>query len=132
MARTCNACLKRVGVYTLAEILSKILGKIDRKLMTLLTIMTCLFRDLMLTSLLADILYGHCPHDRRLCIRKILMDRKMKYFQKCDFLLFFLNILTRIWVASGALYVPIEYTFCFICSELCLRNNSSRKYIGLF
>ena len=28
--------------------------------------------------------------------------------------------------------MPIEYTFCFICSEQCLRNNSSRKYIGLF
>ena len=63
--------------------------KIDRKLMSLLTIMTCLFRDLMLTSLLADILYGHCPHDRRLCIWKILMNGKMKYFQKCDFLQFF-------------------------------------------
>ena len=61
--------------------------------MTLLTIMTCLFRDLILTSLLADILYGHCPHDRRLCIRKILMNRKMKYFQKCDFLLFFYTFL---------------------------------------
>ena len=26
----------------------------------------------------------------------------------------------------------IEYAFRFICSEQCLRNNSSRKYIGLF
>ena len=26
--------------------------------------------------------------------------------------------------------MPIEYTFCFICCEKCLRNNSSRKYIG--
>ena len=67
--------------------------KIDRKLMTLLTIMTCLFRDLMLTSHLADILYGHCPHDRRLCIQKSLMNRKMKYFQKYDFLLFFYTFL---------------------------------------
>ena len=108
------------------------IGKIDRKLMTLLIIMTYLFRDLMPTSLLADILYDHCPHDRRLCVRKILMNRKMKYFQKCDFLLFFYIFFSRIWVASGALYVPIEYTFCFICSEQCLRNNSSRKYIGLF
>ena len=67
-------------------------GKNDRKLMTLLTIMTCLFRDSMLTSLLADILYGHCPHER-LCILKILINRKMKYFQKCDFLLFFYTFL---------------------------------------
>ena len=55
--------------------------------------MTCLFRDLMLTSVLADILYGHFPHDRRLCIWKILMNRKMKYFKKCDFLLFFYTFL---------------------------------------
>ena len=58
--------------------------------------MTCLFRDLMLTSLLADILYNHCPHDRRLCIRKILMNIKMKYFQKCDFLLFFYTFLLEL------------------------------------
>ena len=28
--------------------------------------------------------------------------------------------------------MPIEYTFCFICSVKCIRNNSSRKHIGLF
>ena len=28
--------------------------------------------------------------------------------------------------------MPIEYTFCFLCSEKCLRNNSSCKYIDLF
>ena len=28
--------------------------------------------------------------------------------------------------------MPNEYTFCFLCSEKCLRNNSSRKYIDLF
>ena len=55
--------------------------------------MTFLFHDLMLTSLLADIIYGHCPYDRRLCIQKFLMNRKMKYFQKCDFLLFFYTFL---------------------------------------
>ena len=55
--------------------------------------MTCLFCDLMLVSLLADILYGHCPHDRRSCIRKMLMNRKMKYFENCDFLLFFYTFL---------------------------------------
>ena len=51
--------------------------------------MACQCSDLMLTSLLADILYGHCPHDRRHFIRKMLMNREMKYFQKLDFLLFF-------------------------------------------
>ena len=28
--------------------------------------------------------------------------------------------------------MPIEYAFCFICCEKCLRNNSSGKHIGLF
>ena len=28
--------------------------------------------------------------------------------------------------------MPIEYSICFLCSEKCLRNNSSRNYIGLF
>ena len=51
--------------------------------------MTCLFHDLMLTSLLVDILFGHCPHDRRICIRKMLMNRR----KKSDFLLFFYTFL---------------------------------------
>ena len=37
---------------------------------------------------LLNILNGHCPHDSRLCILKMLLNRKMKHFQKCDFLLF--------------------------------------------
>ena len=55
-------------------------NKIYRKLLTLFTTMICLFSDLMLSSLLADILNGH---------RRMLMSREMKYFQKCDFLRFF-------------------------------------------
>ena len=47
----------------------------------------------MLNSLLADILYNYCPHDKRLCTRKMLMNRKMKHCQKCDFLLFFFTFL---------------------------------------
>ena len=54
------------------------IGKIDRKLMTFFNIMACLFRDLMLTFLLADILYGHYPYGIRLCIWKTLMNRKIK------------------------------------------------------
>ena len=73
--------------------------------------------NLVPTSLFADIFYDHCLHDRRLCIRKMLMNGEMAYFQKCDFLRFFPYILTINWVMSEALYVPFEYTFCFICSE---------------
>ena len=59
------------------------------------------------------------------------MNRKMKHFQKCGFLLFFHTFLLEF----GSLQehnVPFEYTFCFLCRENCLRNNSSRKYIDLF
>ena len=28
--------------------------------------------------------------------------------------------------------MPIEYMFCFICSERCIKNISSRKKCGLF
>ena len=28
--------------------------------------------------------------------------------------------------------MPIEYTSCSICREKCMRNNSSRKNIGLY
>ena len=120
-----SRCLYTGGNYTLAEILSKILG-IDRKSVTLSTIMTCQFSDLMLTSLLADILYGHCPHDRRLCIRKMLVSREMKYFQKCDFLLFFFTFLLEF----GS---PIEYTFRkmyekqFVAKIYCLVYNCSQE-----
>ena len=47
----------------------------------------------MLTSLLADILYGHCSHDRRLCMRKMLVNREMRYFQKYDFFAIFYTFL---------------------------------------
>ena len=117
MTCTCSACLEWVGIYTLAEILSKILEKMDGKLMTFFTIMICLFRDLMLTSLLADILYGHCPHDRRLWIRKMLMNRKMKYFQKCDFLLFFYTFLSKFGSLQEHYICLLNNMFCFICSE---------------
>ena len=78
-------------LYTGREFKQNIAEKIDRKLVTLFTTMTCQFSDLKLTSLMADILYGHCPHDRHLCIRKILINSEMKYFQKCEFLQFFLT-----------------------------------------
>ena len=76
-------------LYTGGNFKQNIGEKIDRKLVTLFTIMLCLFSDLIQTCCLADLLYSHCPHDRRLCIRKMLMNREMKYFQKCDFLQFF-------------------------------------------
>ena len=107
-------------------------GKIDRKLVTLFMIMIYQFTDLVPTSLFADLLYDHCSHDLRLCSRKMLTNGEMAYFQKSDFLRFFPYILTIILVMLEALYVPIEYTFCFICSEKCIRNNSSRTYIDLF
>ena len=40
--------------------------------------------------------------------------------------LFFLNCVT-----TGARKMPIEYIFCFICSEQCIKIISSRKKCGL-
>ena len=45
-----------------------------------------------------------------------MMNREMANFQKCDFLQFSIRF-TLILVASGALYVSIEYTLCFICHK---------------
>ena len=35
-------------------------------------------------------------------------------------------------VTTGARKKPIEYLFCFICSEQCIKIISSRKKCGLF
>ena len=35
-------------------------------------------------------------------------------------------------VTTGARNKPIEYLFCFICSEQCIKIISSRKKCGLF
>ena len=54
--------------------------------------MTCQFSDLMLTSLLADIRYGHCLYDIRLCICKMLMNTENTFKRKA-FWIFFYNFL---------------------------------------
>ena len=79
--------------------------------------MICQFSDLMLASLLADILYGHCPHDRRLCIRKMLMNRKIKHFQKCDFLLFFYTFLLKFGSLHEHYMCLLNIRFAFIVAK---------------
>ena len=79
--------------------------------------MICQFRDLMVTSLLADILYGQCPHDRRLCIRKMLMNRKMKYFQKCDFLLCFYTFLLEFGSLKEHYMCQMNIRFAFFVAK---------------
>ena len=44
----------------------------------------------------------------------------------------FLYTLTINCVTTGARKMPIEYMFCFICSEQCIKIISSRKKCGLF
>ena len=61
----------------------------------------------------------------------MLPDREMVYFQKCDFLIF-LYTFTINCVTTGARKMPIEYMFCFICSEQCIKIISSCKKCGLF
>ena len=44
----------------------------------------------------------------------------------------FLYTFTINCVTTGARKKPIEYMFCFICSEQCMKILSSRKKCGLF
>ena len=43
----------------------------------------------------------------------------------------FLYTFTKNYVTTGARKMPIEYVFCFICSEQCIKTISSRKKCGL-
>ena len=79
--------------------------------------MTCQFRDLMLTFLLADILYDHCPHDRRVCIRKILMDTEIYYVQKYDFLLFFYTFLPEFGSHRGHYMCLLNIRFALFVAK---------------
>ena len=44
----------------------------------------------------------------------------------------FLYTFTINCVTTGAGTMPIEYMFCFICSDQCIKIISSRKKCGLF
>ena len=44
----------------------------------------------------------------------------------------FLNTFTINRVPTGARKMPIEYMFCFICSDQCIKIISSHKKCGLF
>ena len=56
----------------------------------------------------------------------MLTNREMENFQKWDFFRFTINCVT-----TGARKMPIEYIFCFICSEQCIKIISSHKKCGL-
>ena len=44
----------------------------------------------------------------------------------------FLYTFTINCVTTGARKMPIDYMFCFICKEQCIKINSSRNKCGLF
>ena len=90
-------------LYTCGNFKQNVEKKIYRTLVILFTIIIYQFSDLVPTSLFADILYGHCSHDRRLCIRKILMTREMAYFQKCDFFRFAIHFYYNLGRFRGTL-----------------------------
>ena len=56
----------------------------------------------------------------------------MGNFQKWGFFFDFSLDFTINCVTTGARKLPIEYMFCFICSEQCINIISSRKMCGLF
>ena len=104
-------------LYTGRNFKQNIGKKIDIKLMTLFPIMTCQFHDSMPTFFLADILYDHCPHDRRVCTRKILMDKEMKYFQKYAFLLFFNTFLSEFGSHQGHYMCLLNIRFALFVAK---------------
>ena len=61
----------------------------------------------------------------------MLTNREMVSFQKWDFSIFLYTVTTNC-VTTGARKMPIEYMFCFICGEQCIKVISSRKKCGLF
>ena len=71
-------------------------------------------------------------YDLPLYIRKMLTNREMVNFQKMGLFSIFLYTFTINCVTTGARKMPIEYMFCFICSEQCIQIISSRKKSGLF
>ena len=88
-------CMLKMGrVYTLADILSKIFVKETK------------------------VNWGHYLHDLHLYIRKMLINREMVFFlKKMGLFTVFLYTFTINCGTTGARKMPIEYTFCFICSE---------------
>ena len=117
LASSCSAYSKGVGVYKLAEILSKMLRKINRKLVTLFTITICQFRALVPASGFADILYDHGPHERQLCIRKMLMNREIAYVEKCDFWGFFYTFLPLFGSFQGHCKCLYKRTFALFAAK---------------
>ena len=62
----------------------------------------------------------------------MLTKREMVNFQKVGLFSIFLYTFTSNCVTTEARKMPIEYMFCFICSEQCINIISSRKTCGLF
>ena len=58
--------------------------------------------------------------------------RELVNFQRGDFFTIFLYTFTINCVTTGARKMPIEYMFCFICSDQCIPIISLRKKCGLF
>lgn len=94
-------------------------------------LMICQFNHLVATSFLADILYGHCPGNRSLCIRKIMINGKNVIVSKTWLLHLFSAFCYNLGRYRSTICAYFN-SFCFICSEKCTKNDSSRKYIVLF
>ena len=86
----------------------------------------------MQTYFLLNYIVDHCLHDYHLYIQKILTNTDMVNLQKWDFFSIFLYTFAINCVTTGARKMPIEYMFCFICSEQCKGIISLCKNCGLF
>ena len=80
----------------------------------------------------SNILCDHCLHDLHLYIQKRLSDREMVNLNKMGLFSILLCSFTINCVTTGARKMPIEYIFCFICSEQCITIISSTKNGSLY
>ena len=62
----------------------------------------------------------------------MLTNREMVNFPKWDIFFFIFYTFTINCVTTGERKIHIEYMFCFICSEQCIKTISSHKKCGLF
>ena len=118
--------LKMSRFYRLAEILSKILVKKRRKIENLYTIMvwqindSCQIYNAITACTTYTFTFGKC-----------WLKEKWSTFKNGSFSIFLYTFTTNC-ITTGAWKMPIEYMFCFICKERCIKINSSRNKCGLY
>ena len=105
---TCSACSKWVGIYILAEIVSKILGKKRRTIGDFICDHDLANYRFGANLFFLNILCDHCLHDYHLYNRAILTYSEMVTFQKWDFFRFSFILLLYLHFHCESLYEPLH------------------------